>query len=122
MTNWGDPAAVAYCGLVCAGCPGLDDECVGCRQGGGDTPCLVRDCCLERGYQGCWECDEAPCERGPFGNPQSVGLCTALIQTVQARTLEGMMALVQRRLGQVINMGAMSGLSAAEVLARLNAE
>lgn len=122
MTDWGDPAAVAYCGLICAGCPGLGDDCAGCRQGGGDEACLVRDCCQERGYQGCWECDEMPCEKGPFGNPESAGLCTALIQTVQARSLEGMMAHIRRRLGQVINMGALSGLTAAQVRALLDAE
>ncbi len=122
MADWSDAGTVAYCGLVCAGCPGLSDGCVGCRGGGGDDPCQVRDCCLENNYAGCWECAQMPCDKGPFGKPEWAGVCTGLIQAVQVRSLEGMLAQVRQRLGDVIDFGALSGLSAADVRALLDAE
>jgi hypothetical protein len=27
-----------------------------CREGGGGPKCRVRECCLGKGYAGCWEC------------------------------------------------------------------
>jgi hypothetical protein len=30
----------------------------GCREGGGDPFCAVRRCCIKKGFEGCWECDE----------------------------------------------------------------
>ena len=122
MADWNDGSAVAYCGLVCAGCPGLSDGCAGCRSGGGDDPCQVRDCCLANGYEGCWECAQMPCDKGPFGKPEWAGVCSGLIQAVQARSLHGMLAQVRQRLGDVIDFGALSGLSADDVQALLDAE
>jgi len=29
-----------------------------CRGGGGPPFCKIRDCCREKGIEGCWECDE----------------------------------------------------------------
>jgi hypothetical protein len=29
-----------------------------CRGRGGPTHCKIRNCCLKRGYEGCWECAE----------------------------------------------------------------
>lgn len=37
-------------------------KCSGCKKGGGDTECQMRSCCLEKGYQTCAECEDAPCE------------------------------------------------------------
>lgn len=30
----------------------------GCRNGGGDPFCAIRRCCIKKGFEGCWECDE----------------------------------------------------------------
>lgn len=30
----------------------------GCRDGGGNPFCAIRKCCLKKGFEGCWECDE----------------------------------------------------------------
>ncbi len=122
MTDWGDTRSVAYCGLVCAGCPGLSDGCVGCREGGGDDPCQVRDCCVAKGYEGCWECEQMPCDKGCFGRPEWAGVCTGLIQAVQVRSLEGMLARVREKLGDVLDFAALSGLSAEQVREMLDAE
>ena len=30
----------------------------GCRAGGGSEGCRIRQCCIEKGFEGCWECKE----------------------------------------------------------------
>jgi hypothetical protein len=30
-----------------------------CKEGGGSAECAVRDCCLNKGYAGCFECERA---------------------------------------------------------------
>jgi hypothetical protein len=35
-----------------------------CRREGGREQCDIRDCAVDRGFKGCWECDARPgCER-----------------------------------------------------------
>lgn len=29
-----------------------------CRGGGGNPACPIRECCQEKGVEGCWECDQ----------------------------------------------------------------
>ena len=29
-----------------------------CKQGGGSTSCKIRDCCIKKGIEGCWLCNE----------------------------------------------------------------
>jgi hypothetical protein len=43
---------------------GLQAEggCPGCRAGGGDPECQIRDCARERGVEMCGLCDDFPCE------------------------------------------------------------
>ncbi len=43
-----------------------------CRVGGGCSgkPCKVMDCCLSKGFKGCWECNEIDaCEKFDFLEP-----------------------------------------------------
>lgn len=63
-----------------------------------------------------------PCDKGPFGRADSTGLCTGLVQAVQTRSLGGMLARVRQRMGDVIDHGALSGISAEEVRALLDGE
>ncbi len=37
--------------------------CPGCREGGGPAWCTVKGCCLEKGLQVCFQCDDFPCSR-----------------------------------------------------------
>jgi hypothetical protein len=30
----------------------------GCREGGGDPFCAIRRCCMKKGFEGCWQCDD----------------------------------------------------------------
>jgi hypothetical protein len=64
--------SIAYCGLVCA----LDscfENCNGCKSGTGcgDDKCVQRECCIIRGLNGCWECDDFPCGKGYFANEET---------------------------------------------------
>ena len=40
-----------------------ESTCPGCAAGGGPPDCAIRLCARERGYAGCWECDQDPCEK-----------------------------------------------------------
>ena len=59
---------LAYCGLACCVCD-KNDTCVGCRNEGctGREWCLHYNCCREKGLNGCWECDEFPCDKNQNG-------------------------------------------------------
>ncbi|WP_027721024.1 DUF3795 domain-containing protein [Maridesulfovibrio zosterae] len=44
-----------------------------CRPGGGcsGVPCKIMNCCLEKNYEGCWECsDYEGCEKFDFLEPR----------------------------------------------------
>ena len=60
---------VAYCGLVCAFCS-KNVNCAGCRNDGCETRewCKNLQCCVGKGLEGCWECDEYPCNGGMLDN------------------------------------------------------
>ncbi|MHB1318864.1 MAG: DUF3795 domain-containing protein [Anaerolineae bacterium] len=120
MTDWNDTSTLAYCGWVCAGCPGSAEGCAGCRAGGGDEGCATRACSIEKGYAGCWECTEMPCDRGQFGNAEFRGTTTAILRTAQIAGLAGALARVRTRLGELIDFAALSGKTEEEVFALLN--
>lgn len=55
--------SIAYCGLICNLCFQAD-KCDGCKtlnnnceRNLSDEGCYQKDCCVQKGYQGCWECD-----------------------------------------------------------------
>lgn len=56
---------MAYCGLACCVCA-QNDTCAGCRSDGCENRewCQNRNCCIEKGLNGCWECAEFPCGAG----------------------------------------------------------
>jgi hypothetical protein len=69
---------IAYCGLFCPLCHKAD-ECDGCKsdhnccgkylsEGG----CYQYNCCTEKGIQGCWECEQGPCDQDMFSNGHAV--------------------------------------------------
>ena len=45
-------------------------RCKSCKDGGGPPFCKVRNCCLKKGIDGCWQCDEfETCENLDFLKP-----------------------------------------------------
>lgn len=55
----------AYCGLACCICS-ENENCVGCRNEGCKDKdwCKNYNCCREKGINGCWECEDFPCQGG----------------------------------------------------------
>lgn len=55
----------AYCGLACCICS-ENENCVGCRNEGCEDKewCKNYNCCREKGINGCWECEDFPCQGG----------------------------------------------------------
>ncbi len=42
----------------------------GCKNGGGPPFCKMRNCCIKKGYEGCWECAEFEhCQKLDFLKP-----------------------------------------------------
>lgn len=62
---------IAYCGLACAVC-GENANCAGCRNDGCANRewCKNRNCCIEKGIAGCWECDTFPCSGTMLDKPR----------------------------------------------------
>jgi hypothetical protein len=62
--------SVAYCGLVCGRCH-LGTECDGCKNTAilceRSAVCYLRNCCLQKGLHGCWECTAFPCGKDMHG-------------------------------------------------------
>lgn len=54
--------AIGYCGLACCVCG--QEECPGCRAEGcpDRSWCEHIGCSREKGLQGCWECENFPCD------------------------------------------------------------
>lgn len=38
-------------------------ECRGCKRGGGDPLCEIRECCMSKHFNLCIECDVVTCEK-----------------------------------------------------------
>ncbi len=89
MKKLENPELIADCGLHCAGCiyyvahktnnqylkekiaksngvPVEDIACTGCNSDGIQTEncrtCFAKDCVKKKGYEGCFQCDEFPCD------------------------------------------------------------
>lgn len=58
---------IAYCGLACCVCS-ENEMCSGCRGNicKCEENCVIRPCCIKKGIEGCWECEEFPCKEKMF--------------------------------------------------------
>ena len=92
---------VAYCGLICGVCFGKG-RCE-CRTAPKpeEADCYQRNCCIRREIDGCWECDDFPCDNGYFGEEHGGwrGLCVASVQYVREHGREALADLVVRKHG-----------------------
>jgi hypothetical protein len=118
---------VAYCGLVCSLCD-HNPVCTWCRNPPCNTDrcdkdhCYHRQCCLEKGLAGCWECEDFPCSSGRFVD-ENRGQTVGFIKCIREQGIEGFINILQSNAGQGIRYG-MSGdyrhKTEAEVLALLH--
>jgi hypothetical protein len=106
---------IGYCGYACIVCPG------GCAckasPDNGDPSCPIRICCQERGLQGCWDCDEFPCDRGAFGNEDFGGLAKAGVICAREGGVAEYVRLAEANLDA--DFSVYKGKSADEILAVL---
>lgn len=73
MTNEAIEQSIAYCGLICAFCF-QGEKCKGCKSTDthcaydlSDDGCYQKQCCIQKGYDGCWQCrDIVTCEKGIY--------------------------------------------------------
>jgi len=113
---------IAYCGLVCGICVHATAEreaCPGCRHGGGDKRCYQRTCCQDNGLQGCWECDEFPCEHGYFADPAWRGICIGSIEAIRDLGPHSFIARLVSKVGTCMEIGDHRHRDPAEVRAWL---
>lgn len=85
--------SVGYCGLVCRLCH-LSDKCSGCKSDNNccgrhlsDTGCYQYNCCIRKGINGCWECDEFPCSEDMFSESHDLRL-RAFIRFIKEEGLD----------------------------------
>lgn len=63
--------SIAYCGLVCKLCnEGKSGQCIGCRVKG--SGCSIKECAQGKNINGCWECNEFPCDAGAFKSKRNM--------------------------------------------------
>jgi hypothetical protein len=113
-----DKDKVAYCGFVCFVCAG---QCA-CKESdeNGDPNCHQRDCCREKGIEGCWDCDEFPCNLGAFANDDYGGLAMGGVLCIRKVGLGRFVELARANLSP--DFGVYRGRDAEEVLAILMGE
>jgi len=67
---------IAYCGLICHLCSAEDDcRCKTnnhCSKKKSPDGCFHYDCCVEKGFNGCWDCSDGICDKDMFA-PIEVG-------------------------------------------------
>lgn len=71
--------SISYCGLICKLCH-LADECDGCKNTASKCPnhsqkwggCYQRNCCTDKNLNGCFECEEFPCNKDMFSETHDV--------------------------------------------------
>lgn len=66
--------SIAYCGLICELCHQAN-ECDGCKSEKNncgkhlsEAGCFQRMCCIKKNINGCWECDNFPCDKDMYSN------------------------------------------------------
>ena len=65
--------SIAYCGLICKLCF-RSEKCYGCKSTNNecdnnlsDESCFQKECCISKGFSGCWECSDLEnCSKGIF--------------------------------------------------------
>lgn len=74
--------SIGYCGLICKLCHEVE-RCGGCKSESNscgrhlsEGGCFHYNCCIEKGLNGCWECEEAPCKNDMFSEQHDIRIRT----------------------------------------------
>lgn len=124
MDQQGLSGTIAYCGLVCGICAHAAPEregCPGCRHGGGDKQCFQRSCCQASGLQGCWECDEFPCQHGYFADAAWRGICIGSTEFIRDCGPEAFVERLVSKVGTRMEIGDYRHKNPHEIRAWLRA-
>jgi hypothetical protein len=102
---------IAPCGLICSLCKQKVYGCRGCRKGGGDQMCYQRHCCSGKGIQGCWLCDQFPCDNGYFANEKWKGLVIAFSNCHREFGIDRSCSIIEAKFGRSIRYEEYTGVS-----------
>ena len=106
MNNTEIVKSIAYCGLVCKLCH-LSGNCAGCKSDFGCEEwkdCVHRRCCIEKNINGCWECDESPCDKKMFANGHDLRI-RAFIKFMKEESPERLIECIVRNETKGIKYG-----------------
>jgi hypothetical protein len=116
--------SIAYCGLVCGRCH-LSAECDYCKNTASlcarSEVCYQRNCCIQKGLQGCWECAEFPCGEDMHGPPHDLKI-RAYVAFIKAEGAEALVDCLLRNEADGIHYGQgrdYDGMDSEEQVIRL---
>lgn len=65
--------SISYCGLICrlcflaSGCDGCKSTNNQCERDLSDEGCYQKECCIKKGFEGCWQCSDLnECKNGIY--------------------------------------------------------
>lgn len=62
----------------------------GCRNGGGNPGCKIRNCCIKKGIEGCWECgDVEDCSKHDFLKTIHEDACIKNLKKIKTAGVDG---------------------------------
>lgn len=84
---------IGYCGLLCKLCH-LAEHCDGCKSDKNccgkylsEDGCYQYHCCVSKKLNGCWECDDFPCDKDMFSDSHDIRL-RAFVRCAKEEGLE----------------------------------
>jgi hypothetical protein len=99
--------SIAYCGLVCGMCH-LKARCDGCKNTARlcdrSGVCYQRNCCIEKGLQGCWECTDFPCGQDMHSSSHDLRI-RAFVAFIKAEGAEALIDCLVRNAVRGIHYG-----------------
>lgn len=97
--------SIAYCGLVCKLCnEGKSGKCIGCREK--CDGCSIKECAQSRKINGCWECNEFPCDNEMFKNRRN----RAFIKCAREEGLHKLAGYLKKNFDQGIQYHKANGI------------
>lgn len=103
-------ANIGYCGLICSLCHEAN-KCDGCKSDNNccgrhvsEEGCFHFNCCVEKGINGCWECEDGPCNKDMFSEHHDVRNRT-FVKVAKIEGLDNLMEYVHENQKNGIHYG-----------------